>query len=543
MKKFSKVMSTALACIMTVSVFASCGKKEVIHTDGSYTYWVSLPSAASQTVTSFSELLMYQEIEKRTGTKVEFVHPASGTTGSEAFQILMASGEYPDMMEYNWKTYPGGPDQAIGDGVIIAINDYMKDYAPNYYDLMEGERGKESGYLYKAQSITDAGNYFGFGNLNIGTYRGFGGIYIRKDLLDKWGLEIPTTIDEWTNVFKVAKENGVKSPLTGTSTLFAPGGASAFDAAWKVKKSWYVDNDKIKYGPFEDSFKDYLIKMAEWMKEGYIDPDYITNASINVEGNMTNGSSIASFGFVGSGIGKLLPAMAEKDPNYSIVACPYPVLNEGDTPWTQELQPEANTPAIAVSLQCGIEDENRYKEAIKWCDYLYGDEGLVLKCFGVEGETFTIEKGEDGKDHYIYTDKIYDHEKIGAHSVEAALYHFMRPANSPGLNQHEDYLNGFYPYEQQKEAIVVWNKSVDEARKNTLPPLSYTGEEATRKAQIEAAASQDFSAVVSNIVLCREPIENLDAAIEKAKKAGYDELMKIQQAAYDRYIDVINQSK
>ena len=80
-----------------------------------------------------------------------------------------------------------------------------------------------------------------------------------------------------------------------------------------------------------------------------------------------------------------------------------------------------------------------------------------------------------------------DLEKIGAHSVEAALYHFMRPANSPGLNQHPDYLNGFYPYEQQKEAIVIWNQNVQEARKHVLPPLSYTGEEATKKATIEAA--------------------------------------------------------
>ena len=90
--------------------------------------------------------------------------------------------------------------------------------------------------------------------------------------------------------------------------------------------------------------------MTEWVKAGYVDIDYVTNDSTNIEGYMTNGYSIASFGWVGGGIGKLLPAMEEKDPNYSIVACPYPVLKEGQIPWFQEIQPEANSAVIGVSV-------------------------------------------------------------------------------------------------------------------------------------------------------------------------------------------------
>ena len=199
--------------------------------------------------------------------------------------------------------------------------------------------------------------------------------------------------------------------------------------------------------------------------------------------------------------------------------------------------------SIAISYQCGVDNEDRYKEAVKWCDYLYSDEGTVLKCFGVEGETFTIEKGEDGEDHYVYTEKITDHESIGAHSVEAALWHFFRPANSPGLNQHPDYLNGYYPYEQQKEAIVVWNTYIEEAKKYKLQGLSYTGHEATDKANIEAKGRDNLDAAISNIILGKASIDTYDAIIEQAKKDGYDDLLKIQQAAYDRYIKVINESK
>lgn len=539
MQRILRITAFILSLMILIGLLCGCEEKK-INTGSKFTYWVTLPGATQQTLTSFNELLMYQEISKATGTEIEFIHPASGSTGTEAFQILLSSGDYPDMMEYNWKAYTGGPDQAINDGVIISLNDYLEDYAPNYYEYLEGKKGEANGYLYKAQSLSGSGNYFGFANLNIGSYRGFGGLYIRKDKLDEWNLKIPTTIDDWTNVLETAKKNGFSAPLTGASNLFSITGPNMFNTAWKVGKSWYVDNKQVKFGPFEKAYKDYVKKMAQWMKNGLVDRDYITNAPENVMGYMTNDTSIATYGFVGSGIGKLLPAMEEKNPNYSVVACPYPVMNDGDIPWFQEVQPEANSPYIAISVQCGIDNEDRYKEAIKWCDYIYSDEGMILKSFGVEGVTYTIEKSEDSKEHFVYTDVIMDHEKIGAHSVEAALYHFMLPANAPGLNQHPDYLNGFYPYEQQKDAIVVWNKNVEEAKKHILPPLSYTGEEATQKATIEAAARNDLDAAISNIILGKASIDTYDDAIKKAQKNGYNDLLNIIQRAYDRYTKLTN---
>ena len=251
MKKLAKLISIVLCAVLAIGVFAGCSKEEKVRTGSSFTYWVTLEATAAQTITSYNELLMYQEMENITGTKIEFIHPSAGSTGSEAFQILLSSGDYPDMIEYKWARYAGGPQQAIDDGVIIAINDYMEDYAPNYYDYMEGEKGKANNNLYKAQSITPDGNYYGFRNMNVGNYRTFAGIYVRKDMLDKWGLDVPSTIDEWTNVLKTAKENGFKAPLTGTEALFSISGTELFNGAWGVHKGWYVKNDKVKYGPFE----------------------------------------------------------------------------------------------------------------------------------------------------------------------------------------------------------------------------------------------------------------------------------------------------
>lgn len=81
-----------------------------------------------------------------------------------------------------------------------------------------------------------------------------------------------------------------------------------------------------------------------------------------------------------------------------------------------------------------------------------------------------------------------------------------------------DYLKGFYPYEEQTEAIVLWNQNTDEAKKHVFPPVNYTGEEASRKATIESAASSNLNATISNIILGKVSIDEYDKAISVEKK-------------------------
>ena len=172
-----------------------------------------------------------------------------------------------------------------------------------------------------------------------------------------------------------------------------------------------------------------------------------------------------------------------------------------------------------------------------WCDYLYSDEGIILKSFGVKGVTYNEEVQADGSVKYKYIiSSPEEQEKIGAHSVEAALYHYLRPANSPGFNQHSDYLEGFYPYEQQKEALKIWNTHVEEAKKHVMPTMSYTDEEATKTAEINTKIREKFNADIMDIIRNEISIDKYDSIVDKAMKDGFDELVSIHQAAYDRYL-------
>jgi putative aldouronate transport system substrate-binding protein len=78
------------------------------NTSASFTYWTPLNAKAGSMVSDYSQLLCYQELERATGTKLSFIHPVSGQE-KETFNLMLASREYPDMIEYNFSTgYPGG---------------------------------------------------------------------------------------------------------------------------------------------------------------------------------------------------------------------------------------------------------------------------------------------------------------------------------------------------------------------------------------------------------------------------------------------------
>lgn len=537
MKKAKRIFALVAALALAASA-VGCGKNEKTSShsgDVTLSYWAVMDGNTSTTLKSYGEMLMYQELEKRTGVKLDFIHPIDGSTGSEAFITMLTSSTLPDIMEYWWANYSGGAGQAIDDGVILALNDYLEDYAPNYYDYMEGEKGKANNYLYKLQATTDDGQYYGFNNLAIGDSRCFAGICVRGDKLKEWGMDIPQTIDEWTAIFAKAKAEGFGYPFTCTNEALAfVGRSNTFNTAFGVGKDFYIEDGKVVFAPFKDGFKQYIAQLGEWSKLGYIDPNFVTNDWSKIDGNLANGISVAAYHYV-SDMGNITTAARKTNPDYELVACPWPVAKKGQISKIQDLSAEAFDQALAISA-----NSEYVIEAIKLCDYIYSEEGNILRTFGVEGDTFEIVE-EDGEKHFTYTEKITIPENSGATSIVQAISRYCHPANHPGLNQHPDYLASYYPLDLQKEALAKWNEGVMAAREYVLPDsLAYTEDEDRERLDIIEIVEPELEVALGNIILGKASIDTYDAAIQKAKKDGYQRVIEINQAAYDRYMSKLD---
>ncbi|MDR1560202.1 MAG: extracellular solute-binding protein, partial [Clostridiales bacterium] len=289
------------------------------------TDWVQMDPKISATLTSFAEMEAYQELAKRTNVTFEFIHPPVGEE-TQAFNLMMASGNYPDIIERNLaESYPGGPDKAIADGIVLPLNELVDQYAPNFKAFREDPANE----IYKRQNTTDAGDIYGFseaytpidGKQNTGAL--VWGFQMRNDWLDAVGEEVPTTIEEWYDVLKAFKQSYPDAvPFTARKEL-AQYGLNNFMSAYGITFGWYVDNNVVKYGPAEAAYKDYLEEMAKWYAEGLIDPDFALNDSTAVDAKILSNHAGSYMGLLFGAMGKYLQTTS--DSNLDLVGVPFPV--------------------------------------------------------------------------------------------------------------------------------------------------------------------------------------------------------------------------
>lgn len=521
MKKTISIVLTLAITVSALFCMTACENTEKTATGDEKTlsYWVALPSGISTHVQSFNEVSMYQKREADSGVHIEFIHP----TAAEQFNLMLASGDLPDIIEYTWTNYNGGPQKALDENIILPLNEYEK-YMPNYMKAMtEGEYAD----IYDKGTKTDSGVRFGFAPLNVGDYRIFSGPWIRKDLLDNLGLAVPETIDEWTTALRALKDSGIKTPLTGMIANTLSTSSSAFPGAFGVQNNWYIDEGEVKYGPLEDGYIEYLEMLNLWYKEGLIDRDIATNQRKLVDSKIMNGDSAALiYGGIGGYIGTYYATKAEEDPTWNLVAAPFPVKNKGQINEFAISQLDvSNISVAAVTKSC-----KNPELAIEWLDYWYSEEGNELANFGIEGEHYNK---VDGK--YIYTDKILN--APGLSISEAIALSSRGNAPAPGFKQMPDYLEQYYQYPQQKDAFAKWTPLAEHARKHLLPNVLPTSEENDIVTSIKADMDTFVAEKLWNFVTGAESLDNYDSFKKELKsRFSIDKYQKIMQAQYERYL-------
>ena len=157
-KKFLKTVAFLMAAVLVFTLTACGVEKDTGENDvNSLTYWVPMPSDLATRVSSFNEISMYKKREADTGIHINFVHPPNDQA-AEQFKLMIASGDLPDIIEYNWSAYTGGLQQAIKDGIVLPLNDYL-DYAPNFKAALEKGELAEN---YRRGSTTDDGYLYGW---------------------------------------------------------------------------------------------------------------------------------------------------------------------------------------------------------------------------------------------------------------------------------------------------------------------------------------------------------------------------------------------
>ncbi len=527
-----KILALLLTLSLSGSVLAGCKKassdntKETgaststasypIKTDAKLTMWMDVNSNVSTQVKNFGETPLAKELKAKTGIDVEYIHPAQGQ-GKEQFNLLLASGDLPDIIEYNWiQDFPGGPEKAIGDGYILDQSDSMNKWAPNFKKVLKDHPAWDKAIT------TDAGSYYGFTEFRSDpTLQVFQGPIIRKDWLDELGLKIPETIDDWTTTLKAFKEKkGATAPLTAIlSQAYLD---NAYVGPYGTKVGLYTDNNKVKYGQIEPGFKNYLQLFKDWYAAGLLDKNLATVDPDILDSLVTSGKAGAFVGNTGNGIGKYLPLLKAKDPKAELVAAPYPVLKKGDVAEYGQYDTPYSGRQYAIT-----KTSKNIELATRFLDYGYTKEGEMLYNFGIEGKSYTMVNG-----YPTYTDLIMKNPDKKPLAVIMPMY--IRANYDGPMVQRKEYIKQYASLPEQQDAIKTWMKT--NAAKHVFPKVTLLPEESSEAAKIINDVNTYYSEMFLKFIMGVEPIENYDKFVAQLKDLKIDRYIEIQQAAYDRYM-------
>ncbi|WP_325176765.1 extracellular solute-binding protein [Paenibacillus alkalitolerans] len=490
-----------------------------IKTDKKLKYWGELPGNLTGVKSSHDDVPFFQEWQKKTGVQLEFTAPPTNQ-GKETLNVMLASGDLPDMIEYNFLSFPGGPEKAISDGYILKLNDLIDKHAPNLKKYLQEH--PEIDKMVK----TDSGSYYSFpfirGDDSLRVYQG---PIVRKDWLDELGLPIPETIDDWTAMLTAFKEKkGAAAPFAVNSKprILNDFNSGAFSGAYGVARTFYLENGEIKFGPAEEGYKQFLALFRDWYAKGLIDKNIATLDSKAMDANMATGATGATVGNAGGGIGKWQPMVSEHDPDAVLVAAPYPVLNKGDvSKFGQKEFPFSTGGMVAITTM-----SKDPELAAKLLDYGYSEEGRMFFNFGTEGVSYNMVDG-----YPKYTDLIMKNPDKLAPAQSMSLY--IRGNYNGPFVQDKRYLEQYLALDTQREAVQIWQKT--DIDKHQLPPITPTPEESSEYAKIMTDINTLVDEMTLKIILGTDPVDSFEGYVAKMKSLKLDRAIEIQKAALDRY--------
>lgn len=477
---------------------------------------------ASSELNNMGDIKGIQAIEEATGIQMTFQHPATGTNGNEQLNLIIASNQLPDIILWDWASMPGGISKYISSKTVIPVDALAAEYAPHYIAALE--KYPE----VKKASMLDDGTLPGFYGLDPDPKRtSYQGFVLRGDWLEKLSLDVPVTIEDWHTVltaFKTGDPNGNQQadeiPFSQTKgTSYA-----SFSGAFGILNGMYRDpaGGKVKYGPVEEGYKQFIATLAQWYNEGLIDPDFATNDSNAFSAKLQGNLAGSSFITVGGGIGNNTKAARANNPDFLLEPVAAPLASDGKSYATTVNAVQKTTGLAVITSSC------KYPEAAAaFMDYAYSEEGHTLINFGIESESYTLENGKA-----VFTQEILNNPQ-GKTPVNAAYTYALPITGWAKIMDYDAYSQINLILDEQKRSAEVWSKA-----DNSLVitnAIQYTTDESSELSRIMSDINTYVAQEELKFILGAEPLGNLDSFVEKIKAMNIDRAIEINQAALDRF--------
>lgn len=331
-------------------------------------------------------MFVWKEFAKRTNILIDFMGVPEQNFDEKRAAVL-GSRNLPHMMRV---------DLAIAkrfgvEGAFLPLEELIDKYTKVLKTKMDEEIRKElragNGKIYSIPTLQSE---------LIST-----GWNIRGDWLQKLGLKEPETIEDYYNVLVAFRDrdpdgNGIKDtiPLTHRSILegFFQTFAYAFGTKYVVDhESWMPENGRMVYTPTSDRFKEMLQFINRLYKEDLLDKEFANNQSTAIwQEKLLNNKAGAFMDWMTRTDFFTNAAKASgKIPGYKMIAIKCPKGPHGDSACRVKREARHGQ-SMALSSKLSKQDAINL---IKYFDYRFSADGILLNNYGIEGMTFTYVNG------------------------------------------------------------------------------------------------------------------------------------------------------
>lgn len=466
---------------------------------------------ANSNIPDMNNHLVQKQVEKLTGIKVNFITPPVGQE-ADAFTLMISSGELPDII-IDPGRYPGGFEAGVNDGAYLDLTDLMEKHAPNY------TAWRNSDEMRRKTTVTDDGRLLGFYGIAPYSEWTWFGMLIKQEALDKTGLPVPNTIDEWYEFLKKSKEVGYKAPLNYGST-YGQIFTGIINGAYGVWDWTFVaENGKAAWGPAQPKAKEYLATMQKWNKEGLLNRDWAT-----ADFNQRMASAISDDTAVMMDSPDTMWSYWKVQNDIDFVGALNPVLNEGDKSATTYKNFKRTGTSAAITTQ-----SKNVEAAMAWLDFNYSKKGWELINFGEYGTVHLVD--EQGMPYY--PENSYMYNDPDGQPVDVTLWKY-RWHSWPNIRDEHNAnplitAKGSYSGDIRQD----WTENMDTSM--AMPPITFTKEEASREAELGNQLSTLRGEYFAKIIMGELPVDAYDKFLKEAQSMGLDEFLSLHQAALDRY--------
>ena len=339
------------------------------------------------TVADWNADPILQAVKDATDTEIE-ISKVGWDSYLDQVNAAVAGGDVPDVIgtiDHSNRTLM---TQWVRDGVVAPFEGEIATAAPNV--LAQYDKNPTL-----AELEIDGKVYMKPVSWGDGNYPNMGLLHVRKDLLDKYGMQPPETFDQYFEFLRAAKGDGATGVVFGAGGAagVGPGGGigpaiNAFAGAYGLPfMGWVKATNGYEYAAVQPQMRDALLLFRRMVAEELVDPSSWELAPNDARDRYVAGTGCSLIYNGGGHIGRIQNDMDLSQRGY--LEYLLPALDAGAGSRGYLAEPQFYGATFVANL-----DGNDALAAARVLDFLSSEEGIKLTALGIPGRDYEEVNGE-----------------------------------------------------------------------------------------------------------------------------------------------------